>query len=295
MQFVLRLNNLLHYAARTKHSVSLYVRPTGCPSTSQGIPVDDGLYHITGYVMGDEARQPYDYAIQGWLSPFWRVMEQSGWRVAARHKASQGERRWSLARMDEVLLPGLPTRDQLLDYVEKMRPLAGERAERALEIATSGKVHKLTPLSDGKDRWQVDGTETTCGAYTVSIQGRYCTCPDAASGAPRWFDAPLCKHRIAVMYICRWQEDEERAQEIAKANHQPYTPATPAYPPDYITITPPSRSNEGWRWSQVRSHGALARYSHEEYPSPETAMRVARIVADCKGLPLYLNGYATSR
>lgn len=295
MQSVLHLNNMLLYAARTKHSVSLYVRPTGLPSTSQGIPVDDGLYHITGYVMGDEARQPYDYAIQGWLSPFWRAMEQSGWRVAARHKVTGGERRWSLARMDELLLPGLPTRDQLLDYVEKIRPLAGERAERALEIATSGKVHKLTPLSDGKDRWQVDGTETTCGAYTVSIQGRYCTCPDAASGAPRWFDAPLCKHRIAVMYICRWQEDEQRAQEIAKANHQPYTPASPAYPAEYITIAPPSNAKAGWRWSQVRHQGALTRHSQDEFPSQDAAMRVARVVADCKNLPLYLNGYAGSQ
>ncbi len=295
MQSVLHLNNLLHYAARTKHPVSLYVRPTGCPSTSQGIPVDDGLYQVTGYVMGDEPRQAYDYTINGWLSPFWRVMEATGWRVASRHKAIQGERRWSLARMDELLLPGLPTRDQLLDYVEKIRPLAGERAERGLEIATSGKVHKLTPLSDGKDRWEVDGTETGCGAYTVSIQGRYCTCPDATSGAaPRWFNAPLCKHRLAVMYITRWQEDQQRAQETAQVNNLPCTPPTPAYPTDYITITPPVRSNEGWRWSQVRHSGAYTRYSQEEYPNQEVVMRVARSIADCKDLPLYLNGFTPS-
>jgi len=45
----------------------------------------------------------------------------------------------------------------------------------------------------------------------------------------------------------------------------------------------------------VRSHGALTLHSHEEYPSQDTAMRVARVVADCKGLPLHLNGYAASQ
>jgi len=294
MQSVLALNNLLHYAARTKRPVSLYVRATGYPQSSQGIPVDDGLYAITGYTLGDEARQAYDYAVQGWLSPFWRVMEQSGWRVASRCKAVKGERRWTLARMDEVTLPGMPTREQLLDYVEKIRPLAGERAERGLEIATSGKVHKLLPALDGKDRWEVDSTGAGCGAYSVSILGRYCSCPDAASGAPRWFDAPLCKHRLAVMFIYRWQEDEQRARECAQANNQPHTPVTPSYPPEYITIAPPSNPRNGWRWSQVRHAGALTRYSQEEYPSQDTAMRVARVVADCKSLPLYLNGYAGS-
>lgn len=294
MQSVLSLNNLLHYAARTRHSVSLYVRPTNFPSISQGVPVDDGLYHITGYVLGNEPRQPYDFAIQGWLSPFWRVMEASGWRVASRHKISQGERRWTLARMEEVILPGLPTRDQLLDYVEKIRPLAGERAERALEIATSGKVHKLGPGLDGKDRWEVERSGEGCGAYSVSIQGRYCTCPDAANGAPRWFDAPLCKHRLAVMYIYRWQEDAQRAQENARANNLPHIPLAPLYPPEYVTIAPPARSNQGWRWATVRHQGALVRHSQDEFPSQDEAMSVARTVADCKGLPLYLNGYAGS-
>lgn len=280
MQSVLPLFNLLEYAGRTRHSTRLYVRPHSDP----GGMTDDGIYSVTGVRLGNEARQEMAYCIEGWLSPFWRMLEKSGWRVAQRSKVASGERLWTLARMEEVRLPGLPTRDQLLGYVEKVRPLAGERAERALEIATSGKVHKLTPAADGRDRWEVACSTAGRGSYSVSIEGHYCTCPDAASGAPRWLDAPLCKHRLAVMFIYRWEKESHNGNTCSV-----YTPSHPA---EYVGITAPSNSTTGWRWTHVQADGASTRYSQQEYPDQQMAMRVARTIADCKALPLYLNGFS---
>ncbi len=125
-------------------------------------------------------------------------------------------------------MQGVPTTADLLDYVEKVRPLAGDRAQRALDIAVSGKVTQLPVDESGNDRWQVKGSRDD--QYTVSIHGKSCTCPDAENGAPRWMDGPLCKHRLAVMYIVRWQEATARQLAAAAETETPVQRCRSPYP-----------------------------------------------------------------
>lgn len=294
MQSTLALYNLLQYAGRTRKQVQLYVRPIGLHIPNrQGIVTDDGLYVVTGYRLDRDKRQPAEIRINGWLDSFWRAMESAGWRIGAKHRLAQGEVLWTLTPMaaEHPSERMVPERDALLDYVERIRPMAGERAQRALEIATCGKARRLAPGQDGKDRWAVESSST--GSYQVSIEGGYCTCPDADNGAPTWMDAPLCKHRLAVMYIYRWEQDR----------HKQYANPTPAPEgercslngtpqPPYVTVMPPQTSKEGWRWVHVRPDGQLNLYSRQRFLCVDEAMRVARIVADAKAVPLYLNGYA---
>ncbi|MBX3053827.1 MAG: SWIM zinc finger family protein [Caldilineaceae bacterium] len=221
-------------------------------------------------------------SIDGWLSPFWKTLEEIGWRLLHKQRTSSVDYTWTLAPMKELSATGFPARTDLLPYVEKIRPLAGDRAQRGLELAISGKVQKVGVGDAGEDLWRVAASRGD--AYSVSIKARYCTCPDAANGAPRWFDAPLCKHRIAVMYICRWQED----QQLVQADNVSHIPDTPSRPPEYITVAPPTMSSEGWRWIHVYTNGKLNRSSTDEFPSREQAIQTAQVVAQCKNLPLLL-------
>jgi hypothetical protein len=289
MQTTFAVHNLLTDAAREKRTVKFFLRPLSLlHSRSNGIHVDDGRYDLVGYRLDNEERQPAQVRIDGWLAPFWRAMEESGWRVAHKYRLANGEVVWSLARMQEQQAEGIPTRDDLLCYVEKIRPLAGERSQRALEIAISGKVQRLAPTEDGHDCWQVKGNDL----YTVSIAGRSCSCPDAANGAPRWLNGPLCKHRIAVMYIVRWQEATGKQLRVATPPQQEdELNSAHRAPTEYVTVAAPQTSSEGWRWVHVRGFGKLAFSSREEYPTQEAVLRAAQAVAQAKAVPFYRNGH----
>jgi hypothetical protein len=293
MQTTLALYNLLTYAARTKKAVKLFVRPLGLlPSQSDSVTVDDDRYDLTGYRLGKEERQPCRVRIDGWLAPFWRVMEQSGWRIAYKHSLVSGEIVWTLASMQTMDDAGIPTKDALLKYVEKIRPLAGERAHRALEIAISGKVQRLAHTEDGHDSWEVRGSRDV---YQTSIMAKSCTCPDAANGAPRWQDGPLCKHRIAAMFITRWEEDTgKRLHAMPPAQEENETITASAELVEYVTVARPQTSKEGWRWVHVRGLGRLSFYSTTEYPTEEAVLRVAISIAQCKAVPFHYCSNATA-
>ncbi|MBX2997117.1 MAG: SWIM zinc finger family protein [Caldilineaceae bacterium] len=283
MQSLLTFHHLLGYAARTRKMLKLYVRPTG--EYRGGIAVDDGKYEVVGYRINGEDRQPCALSIDGWTAPFWRVMEENSWKVAHRQGTNGGEFVWQLHPMVEDRVFGVPTAEELLGYVDKMRPLAGERAGRALELAISGKIAHLPVADNGEDRWQVDGSHGH--HYTVSIRGRSCTCPDAANGAPRWMDAPLCKHRIAVMYIHRWEEATGKRlcqQSPIYINDEGCTPSR-REPEEYVTIAPPTTSKEGWRWVHVRGAGRLTLYSRQEFASQDAVLPVAQSIAQSKSVP----------
>lgn len=283
MQSLLTFHHLLGYAARTHKSLKLYVRPLG--SYQGGIAVDDGRYIVTGYRVNGDGRQPCNLPINGWTAPFWRVMEENNWKVAHRQGTNGGEFVWQLHPMVEEKAFGVPTSEELLGYVDKMRPLAGERAGRALELAISGKIVHLPVADNGEDRWQVNGSHNE--HYTVSIRGRTCTCPDAANGAPRWMDAPLCKHRIAVMYITRWEEATGKRlcqQSTIYVDEEGCSPSCGEVE-EYVTIAPPATSKEGWRWLHVRGFGKLSLYSRQEYVSQEAVLPIAQSVAQSKAVP----------
>lgn len=94
------------------------------------------------------------------------------------------------------------TRAQLspiLDAALASLPGVGERAVKAAELIVTGQVSRL-PDQSGKDRWIV-GSQAGQRSYTVSIRDRSCDCRDAAHGAPRHNGGPLCKHRLAAMFL----------------------------------------------------------------------------------------------
>lgn len=252
---------------------------------AQGIVSDDGKYQVLQYRIRD-TWESCSMSIDGWLSPFWKTLEEIGWRLVHKQRTSSVDYTWTLAPMKEVVATGFPTRNDLLPYVEKIRPLAGDRAQRGLELAISGKVQKVGVGDQGEDLWRVLASRGD--AYSVSIKARYCTCPDAANGAPRWFDAPLCKHRIAVMYICRWQEDAQQGYCNSPTNHTETKTADTNQLTEYITIAPPVVSGQGWRWIHVYTSGKLNRSSTDEFPNREQAIQTAQVVAQCKNLPLLL-------
>jgi hypothetical protein len=292
MQTTFAVHNMLTDAAKARRAVKFFLRPLSLfQSRSNGIPVDDGRYNLVGYRLDNEERQPAQVRIDGWLAPFWRAMEETGWRVANKYKLVNGEVVWSLVPMEQTKNPGIPTREDLLSYVEKIRPMAGVRAQRALEIAISGKIQRLPLTENGHDCWQVLGSRGDI--YEVSIKGRYCSCPDAENGAPRWMDGPLCKHRLAVMYITRWEEETGKQLRERKTVHAVKERGADSngVPEEYVTIAPPSSSAQGWRWVHVRGNGRLAMQSNQEFPTHDEALRVAQTIAQCKAVPFYLNGH----
>ena len=96
------------------------------------------------------------------------------------------------------------TRAQLspvIDAAIASLPGIGERAVKAAELIVTGQVSRL-PDQSGIDAWIV-GSQTGQRSYAVSIRGRSCDCQDAAHGAPRHNGGPLCKHRLAAMFMFR--------------------------------------------------------------------------------------------
>jgi hypothetical protein len=178
----------------------------------------------------------------------------------------------------------VPHEDELLGYAEKIHPLVGERAQRALALVVSGRVQRLAPTEDGHDCWEVKGSQDV---YRTSIRARYCSCPDAANGAPRWLDGPLCKHRIAVMYVVRWEEETGKRLSAAPPIEESESRSEYAPSAEYLTIVPPQTPKQGWRWCHVRGFGRLSLYSSQEYATEEAVLQVALSVAQCKALPFH--------
>lgn len=260
------------YAHLCTPGCKLYVRRLSIPTGAQGIPVSDGHYRIVAYRLDDGQRMDCDITIQDWLDPFWKQMEKAGVKVASRVRNGGGEYLWTLAALDDGPQTEGPSREDLLPFVEEARILAGHRAHRGLEIALSGKVRFLSN-GTAPDRWQVQGSRGD--TYTVSIQGKSCTCPDAANGAPRHEDAPLCKHRLACIFIQRWQ-----AQQL------PTKPQTLDPEAEYITV---SATHPGeWHWLHYRPHG-FTLTSRDIFPCQADALATAKIVASTRRLPLYLS------
>lgn len=247
----------------------LYVRRLSTPTAVQGIPVSDGHYRIVGYRFDGEKRMDCDITIQDWLDPFWKQMETVGVKVASRIRNGGGEYIWSLAPLESVPQPKGPSPEELLPFVEEARILAGHRAHRGLEIALSGKVQFLSN-GTAPDQWQVQGSRGD--TYTVSIQGKSCTCPDAANGAPRHEDAPLCKHRLACIFIQRWQAQQKPPQLDPEVQ--------------YITVTA-TRPDE-WHWQHYQPHG-FTRTSRDAFPCRTEAVATAQVIARTRNLPLYLS------
>jgi hypothetical protein len=293
MKTILAFHNLLIFATRTRKTLKLYLCSSGSRIDSS-IAVDDGHYEVVGYRLNQEERQSCQLSIEGWLAPFWRIMEADGWMVANKNRTGRGEIVWQLRHLETESRQGYPCQDELAGYVNKIRPLAGERAQRALEIAISGKVQHLKPDENGADCWQVSGSQGQ--SYIVSISGKSCTCPDAANGAPRWLDGPLCKHRLAVMYCKRWEEatGKQICSEEVDSQDQASVPVLATVPDEYVSIAPPA-AGQGWRWVHVRGHGRLAICSTQEYPNQDTVLKAAISVAQCKAVPFYYrNSQATA-
>ncbi len=99
-------------------------------------------------------------------------------------------------------------------------------------------------------------------------------------------DAPLCKHRLAVMYITRWEQDQHRRYAPSSPPDARDEAAQGAPQPPYVTIAPPSHSKEGWRWVYVRRPGQLNRHSTQEFPTPQAALKAAEAVAVGYNIPV---------
>ncbi len=161
MSIATQTATLLMQAQLAQNSLRLLVRRTGlCTADSQGLPHDDGRYLIHRYRHGDEW-QECQIPVEGWLSPFWKTVEEIGWHLTHKQRTGHESYTWVLAPMQILVAPGLPTKEELLGYVEKIRPMAGERAQRALAIALSGEVQQAGVDEAGKDRWQVAGSQTS--------------------------------------------------------------------------------------------------------------------------------------
>lgn len=94
------------------------------------------------------------------------------------------------------------TRKQLSPIIDAALaniPAVGPRAIKAAELIVTGHVSRL-PDHAGRDRWIVS-SQTGSQSYAVSIRGKSCDCQDAAPAAPQHNGGPLCKHRLAAMFL----------------------------------------------------------------------------------------------
>lgn len=135
---------------------------------------------------------------------------------------------------DKIATEQLPTRQQLSPLVDAAVASlhCGARAVKAAELVAAGEVSRRPDwirrngrrqIVERQDRWQVHG-------YQVSVSGKFCDCPDACHNAPRHNGAPLCKHRLAAMYLMRLEEQagvprgpqpvQRLAQVLAQAHEQ---------------------------------------------------------------------------
>lgn len=107
-----------------------------------------------------------------------------------------------------IMATAIDRKALLQQYAEDARaafPAIQERSTKAVEIVYNSRIRRLDPAPvSGHDRWQADGSSGN--TYEVSVQGGYCTCPDAQHNhVPQdpAYHGPLCKHRLAAMYMVK--------------------------------------------------------------------------------------------
>lgn len=107
-----------------------------------------------------------------------------------------------------LILNRLPSREDLQPFATHAErvPGLGDRAQKAVELACSGAIHRqpkgIMPTGKEYDRWIVNGSRGD--SYQVSITEGRCNCKDAANRAPLHGYHRLCKHMLGCIFTDLW-------------------------------------------------------------------------------------------